>query len=131
MHTVEAVARENGAVIQALPDDGIAVFPGDDAYTGMWRSLAASREALEFGFESGHHVYADHIHAESARTTCRLHTAQGSETLVLAAPGLHTLRNAFAATASAAAAGAPLEDYGRGSAAFHPARSETAVGGTG
>src|SRR3546814_14210122 len=74
----------------------------------MWRSLAASREALEFGFESGHHVYADHIHAESARTTCRLHTAQGSETLVLAAPGLPNLRNALAATACAAAAGAPL-----------------------
>src|SRR5690606_10512297 len=30
MHTVEAVARENGAILEALPLDGVAVFPGDD-----------------------------------------------------------------------------------------------------
>ncbi|MDP3193348.1 UDP-N-acetylmuramoyl-tripeptide--D-alanyl-D-alanine ligase, partial [Rhodoferax sp.] len=31
MQTVEAVAQENGAVIDALPPDGFAVFPADDA----------------------------------------------------------------------------------------------------
>ena len=31
MATVEAVARENGAVIAALRPDGTAVFPADDA----------------------------------------------------------------------------------------------------
>ena len=30
MGTVEAVARENGAVLEALPGDGVAVFPCDD-----------------------------------------------------------------------------------------------------
>jgi UDP-N-acetylmuramoyl-tripeptide--D-alanyl-D-alanine ligase len=40
MASVEAVAHENGAVISALPVNGIAVFPADDPYTPLWRSLA-------------------------------------------------------------------------------------------
>ena len=31
MHTVQAVAQENGAVIRHLPADGVAVYPADDA----------------------------------------------------------------------------------------------------
>jgi UDP-N-acetylmuramoyl-tripeptide--D-alanyl-D-alanine ligase len=49
MHTVEAVARENGSVLAALPADGVAVFPGDDEYTGLWRELAGDRAVLTFG----------------------------------------------------------------------------------
>ena len=45
MASVEAVARENGAVIAALRPDGIAVFPADDAYTPLWRELAGSGRA--------------------------------------------------------------------------------------
>jgi UDP-N-acetylmuramoyl-tripeptide--D-alanyl-D-alanine ligase len=49
MHTVEAVARENGAVLQALAADGVAVFPGDEEYTALWRELAGERDVLTFG----------------------------------------------------------------------------------
>ena len=48
MHTVEAVARENGSVLEALGADGVAVFPGDDEYTDLWRGLAKC-EVLTFG----------------------------------------------------------------------------------
>ena len=41
MHTVQAVAEENGAVLPALPPEGVAVFPHGDAYTALWRGLAA------------------------------------------------------------------------------------------
>ncbi|MDB5759113.1 MAG: murF, partial [Burkholderia sp.] len=52
MASVEAVAHENGAVISALPANGIAVFPADDPYTPLWRSLAKAsgqRKILTFG----------------------------------------------------------------------------------
>ncbi len=49
MHTVEAVARENGSVLAALPAQGVAVFPGDDEYTALWRELAGERQVLTFG----------------------------------------------------------------------------------
>lgn len=120
MHTVEAVAKENGAVLEALPVDGVAVFPGDDEYTDLWRSLSAHRKVLDFGFESHFAVYADQIHAQPTRTECQLHTPAGSAGLVLSAPGLHNLRNALAAAACACAAGAPLSAIVQGIAAFNP-----------
>jgi UDP-N-acetylmuramoyl-tripeptide--D-alanyl-D-alanine ligase len=58
MHTVEAVARENGSVFAALPDDGVAVFPGDDEYTALWRELAGDREVLTFGLSEACDVRA-------------------------------------------------------------------------
>ncbi len=120
MHTVEAVAMENGAVIQALPRDGVAVFPGDDAYTGLWTSLAGERRIVDFGFDSRFAVHADQIHAEPTRTLCRLHTPAGEADLALSAPGFHNLRNALAAAACACAAGAAVTDIVRGLEAFNP-----------
>ncbi len=46
MTTVEAVARENGSVLQSLDADGVAVFPADDDYSSVWRRLAGSRRVL-------------------------------------------------------------------------------------
>ena len=43
MATVEAVARENGAVFAALAAGGVAVFPAGDAFTPLWRTLAGAR----------------------------------------------------------------------------------------
>jgi UDP-N-acetylmuramoyl-tripeptide--D-alanyl-D-alanine ligase len=55
MHTVEAVAQENGAVLAALPNDGVAVYPGDDTYTTLWRALAngrGQRRSITFGLSA-------------------------------------------------------------------------------
>ena len=120
MHTVEAVARENGSVISALPKDGVAVFPADDSYTGLWRELAQGRRVLSFGLDASFDVHADDIHAEPAHTSFRLNTAAGAVSLLLKAPGLHNLRNALAAAACALAAGAPLEAVAEGLRNFDP-----------
>ena len=120
MHSVEAVALENGAVLQSLPDDGVAVFPGDDAYTDTWRRLAGARLLRVFGFDPGFDVHADDIHAESRGTRCQLHTPAGVRALALRAPGLHNLRNALAAAACACAAGAPLDAVVSGLEQFNP-----------
>ncbi|HUH60531.1 MAG TPA: bifunctional UDP-N-acetylmuramoyl-L-alanyl-D-glutamate--2,6-diaminopimelate ligase MurE/UDP-N-acetylmuramoyl-tripeptide--D-alanyl-D-alanine ligase MurF [Candidimonas sp.] len=120
MHTVEAVALENGAAIQALPADGIAVFPGDDIYTALWRDLAGDRRVLDFGFEPHFAIHADEIRAESTRTAFRLHTPDGNAVLTLGTPGLHNLRNALAAAACAGAAGVPFPAIVQGLEAFNP-----------
>ena len=52
MAGVEAVARENGTVIEALGPSGVAVFPADDAYTPLWRALAGSRNVLTFALDT-------------------------------------------------------------------------------
>src|SRR6202042_1202187 len=48
MGTVEAVARENGSVIQLLPHDGVAVFPADDTHAAIWKTLAGARRTVTF-----------------------------------------------------------------------------------
>lgn len=121
MHSVQAVARENGAVLQSLPESGVAVFPGDDAYTQLWHDMSGSRtQQIRFGFDIDHDVYADAIQAESARTSFRLNTASGSDMVVLDVPGLHNLRNAMAAASCVLAAGGPLAAVVQGLAAFTP-----------
>jgi len=120
MHTVEAVAQENGAAIAALPDDGVAVYPGDEPYSAIWDALAEPRRVLRFGLQPGLDVYAEQILADVGTTRCRVVTPVGVADLVLPVPGLHNLRNALAAIASAIAAGAPLDCAVRALAGFVP-----------
>ncbi|MGE6919952.1 bifunctional UDP-N-acetylmuramoyl-L-alanyl-D-glutamate--2,6-diaminopimelate ligase MurE/UDP-N-acetylmuramoyl-tripeptide--D-alanyl-D-alanine ligase MurF [Achromobacter kerstersii] len=120
MHTVEAVAHENGAAIAALPDDGVAVYPGDEPYSAIWDALAEPRRVLRFGLQPGLDVYAEQILADVGTTRCRVVTPVGVADLVLPVPGLHNLRNALAAIASAIAAGAPLDCAVRALAGFVP-----------
>ena len=49
LHSVQAVAAENGEVIAALPSNGIAVFPAEDSYTEVWRKLTGTRQVMCFG----------------------------------------------------------------------------------
>ena len=46
MATVQAVAQENGAVIDALAGNGVAVFPCDDEFSPVWMDKAAQRAVL-------------------------------------------------------------------------------------
>jgi UDP-N-acetylmuramoyl-tripeptide--D-alanyl-D-alanine ligase len=119
MHTVEAVARENGAVLQALPADGVAVFPGDDEYTALWRELAGDRKVMTFGLSEACDVRAAYTPTEFGS---ELAVAADVErfTIRLAAAGVHNVRNALAATACALAAGIPVDAIVRGLEAFAP-----------
>ncbi len=67
MHTVEAVARENGSVLAALPADGVAVYPGDDTYTDLWRGLAPCA-SLTFGLGEDCDVRASYTATEFGST---------------------------------------------------------------
>lgn len=120
MHSVEAVARENGSVISALPPEGVAVFPGDDVFSDLWMGLSESRSVLRFGFESRYDIWVDHIRADQDLTRCVMHYDQKSADITLRAPGVHNLRNAMAAAACALAAGIELSIIASGLAAFTP-----------
>ncbi len=120
MCSVEAVARENGAVISALPTEGVAVFPGDEEYTSLWAELAGDRQVRRFGFDAGFDVHAREIRADRDRTEFRLCVDAQEAPVVLQAPGRHNLRNALAAAACSHAAGAPLAAIAEGLSAFRP-----------
>jgi UDP-N-acetylmuramoyl-tripeptide--D-alanyl-D-alanine ligase len=133
MHTVEAVARENGSVLEALPLDGVAVFPGDDEYTELWRGLAKC-EVLTFGLSEACDVRA--TYASTGFGNALQVTAKGAQfTVQLAAAGDHNVRNALAAIASTLAAGIPQDAIVRGLESFAPVggrlqRKQAAMGAT-
>ncbi|MDB5775908.1 MAG: UDP-N-acetylmuramoyl-tripeptide--D-alanyl-D-alanine ligase [Herbaspirillum sp.] len=125
MVSVEAVAVENGAVIRALPDDGIAVFPADDAYAALWRKDAGPRRTLTFGLSLRADVRANYT-AEAFGSRLQIAVAQQdgrpaqSFALQLNAAGEHNVLNALAATACALAAGIEADAVVRGLEAFAP-----------
>ncbi len=127
MAGVEAVARENGTVIEALGPAGTAVFPADDAHAALWHALAGRRPMLTFALQGAADVTglaawdADHW-------ALMLQTPAGAATLQLRVAGEHNVRNALAATAGALAAGCPLEAIVRGLEAFAPVKGRSQLG---
>lgn len=119
MHTVEAVARENGSVLAALPDDGTAVFPGDDEYTPIWRELAGARKTLTFGLDDNCDVRATYVNTGFG-SDLSVRTPAGQFTIKLAAAGVHNVRNALASIACALAAGIEIHAIVAGLEGFAP-----------
>ncbi len=121
MATVEAVARENGQVIQALGSEGVAVFPSDDAYTPLWRGFAAGRRVLTFSdTDRLADVRAAEAEWQDGAWRVRLDTPAGQASARLRIAGRHNVRNALAAAACALAAGVPLDAIAQGLDAFEP-----------
>jgi UDP-N-acetylmuramoyl-tripeptide--D-alanyl-D-alanine ligase len=126
MKSVEAVALENGSVIAALPSHGVAVFPGDDPYTPLWRDMASARRVLTFGMTDDSDVWAE-AQWQTDRWALLLHTPQGSANVRLRIAGRHNVRNALAAAASALGAGVPLVSVVFGLSAFEPVKGRSQV----
>ena len=128
MATIEAVARENGAVIEALGGSGTAVFPADDAYSGLWHELAGARPQLTFAITE---------QAGAADVTClapqwtgaawqvQARTPAGVFSYTLRVAGLHNVKNSLAAAACALAAGVPLQHIAQGLEAFEPVKGRS------
>ncbi len=126
MASVEAVARENGAVLSALGPAGTAVFPAGDEHEILWRRLSGKRKQLLFSEQIGRaDVRAPGAtwHEDHWRVTA--HTSAGALVCELHIAGRHNLRNALAAIACAVAAGVPLDAVARGLTAFRPVKGRS------
>jgi UDP-N-acetylmuramoyl-tripeptide--D-alanyl-D-alanine ligase len=119
MHTVEAVAQENGSVLAALPADGVAVYPGDDVYTSLWQGLAAHCRSMTFGLSDACDVRASYT-STGFGNNLKVTTPGGAFELKLAAAGEHNVRNALAAIACALASGIEQSVIVRGLEGFTP-----------
>ncbi len=125
MHTVEAVAQENGTVIAALPADGVAVFPLDDDYTAVWQGLAANRKTVQFGWQSAgaaQEVLCTDAEWVDGAWQVQASTPWGALSYRLAIAGRHNVKNSLAAAACALAAGASTQAVAQGLQAFVPVK---------
>lgn len=128
MSSIEAVARENGAVIASLDERGTAVFPADDAYSSLWLDMASARPHMSFAITE---------HTQVADVSCgvptwmgeawavRVRTPAGELGYTLRVAGLHNVRNSLAAVTCALAAGVPLAFIAQGLEAFEPVQGRS------
>ncbi len=124
MHTVQAVAEENGAVLQALPADGVAVYPQDDAYTPLWQEMAGRRAHCRFALAGGE-VHAAVILWHGGAWQFTLHSPEGTAPVKLHIAGRHNVKNALAAAACALSAGVPMAAVAQGLQAFEPVKGRS------
>jgi UDP-N-acetylmuramoyl-tripeptide--D-alanyl-D-alanine ligase len=124
MATVEAVARENGAVLEALASSGCAVFPAEDACAPIWFEMAGARPHLTFALRGEADVTGE-AQWQGTHWALELHTPAGTVPVALHMAGEHNLRNALAAAACALAAGAPLSAIQQGLEAFRAVKGRS------
>ncbi|HMN21265.1 MAG TPA: UDP-N-acetylmuramoyl-tripeptide--D-alanyl-D-alanine ligase [Ottowia sp.] len=126
MASVEAVARENGAVLKALRAGGTAVFPSDDAHAPLWRTMAGAHAQLLFAASGADaDVHLRQAEWRGDRWQVRAATPAGTLAFDLHIAGRHNLHNALAALACAQAAGVPPDAMAQGLAAFRPVRGRS------
>lgn len=128
MGTVEAVAQENGAVLAALPSQGVAVYPADEAHTPVWQALSGQRVQRTFALGHGDEaadVRASRLVWASGAWRFTLHTPAGAVDVGLRIAGRHNVKNALAAAACALAAGVPLQAVAQGLQAFEPVKGRS------
>jgi len=137
MATVEAVARENGSVFEALAGNGVAVYPAGDEFTPLWKHIAGQRPCITFGdAQPGRGSAGAHADIVMAGTEWQqghwqvgVQTPAGPVAYRIHIAGRHNVRNSLAATACALAAGAPLAAIAQGLEAFEPVKGRSRAAG--
>ena len=118
MTSVAMVAKEHALAIQALPEDGTAIFPADSEYADEWHSVAGSRNVMTFAWDQSAAVRGDWINQNEQHLS--IQTPRGSFDVRLNILGEHNAKNALAATAVALAAGIDLNAIQQGLESFSP-----------
>ena len=139
MATVQAVAEENGSVLDTLPADGVAIFPADDTYSALWASKAQHCRTLQFSTVAISQdqdqaqtlvLNPNQVYCEQATWTgdawqVTAHTPAGQLSYALHIAGRHNVSNSLAAVASSCAAGVPLAAIAQGLSAFEPVKGRS------
>ncbi len=127
MHSVSAVAQENGSVIDALPEDGVAVFPADDPFNPLWSQMAGARRVIRFAAapQADADVYPQTVTWTGTAWQVVATTPVGDLRYDLAIAGLHNVKNSLAAVACALAADIPLAAIATGLGAFEPVKGRS------
>ncbi len=128
MHTVRAVALENGSVITPVGPQGVVVFPRDDAHAGIWHTLAGARRCVTFALDAGSGPDAlGCLSAQWSLGAWSVHASGMGHDLHyrLAIAGRHNVKNSLAAAAAALSAGVPAHHVVAGLQAFQPVKGRS------
>jgi UDP-N-acetylmuramoyl-tripeptide--D-alanyl-D-alanine ligase len=116
---VSGVAEAKGELFARLAPDAVCIINADDAFAGLWKSMASPRRIVSFGVSTAAEVCAEWT-GDISGSDVELMTPAGTASLRLALPGQHNVMNALAATAAALALDIALENIVRGLADVRP-----------
>ncbi|MES2947409.1 MAG: UDP-N-acetylmuramoyl-tripeptide--D-alanyl-D-alanine ligase [Pseudomonadota bacterium] len=128
MHTVQAVAEENGSVIAYVGPLGAVVYPRDDAHANVWERLAGARRKATFALDGAAGLDAlGCVQAHWSSGAWQVHArGMGVELHYrLAIAGRHNVKNSLAAAAAALSAGVPAASVVDGLQAFVPVKGRS------
>jgi len=111
------VVQAKGEILDALPEQGVAIINGDDLNAYKWISRAGARKQQVFSLDedSGADFYARDCQLQaSGAYSFELVTPQGVITVNLNQLGQHNISNALAAAAATSELGASLVDIKAG-----------------
>jgi UDP-N-acetylmuramoyl-tripeptide--D-alanyl-D-alanine ligase len=121
MATVQAVATEHATALSSLPADGVAVFPADSEFSGIWYQAAAGRKVIDFALCTDSALAKATVSGKLlASGKIEIATELGKIEVQLNTLGNHNVRNALAASAVALGAGLSLEQIQAGLESFVP-----------
>lgn len=107
---VEGVAREKGAIFEALDENGIKIVNLDDAFAQYWHGVGRAKNLVNFGLNPLSDVCAIKIRFDEHGFSyfCLL-TPVGEVNIRLQLLGKHNVYNALAAAAAALSLDVPLK----------------------
>jgi UDP-N-acetylmuramoyl-tripeptide--D-alanyl-D-alanine ligase len=107
--TIEAVEQAKGELVEALPDDGVAILNADDERVRRMATRTRAR-SMTYGFAPDADVRAEVVASRGVDGMAfDLVTEDGRRPAVVPALGRMAVHNALAAAAAGLAAGLPLD----------------------
>lgn len=108
--SVEAIARTKGELVEALPDDGVAVLNVDDPRVRAMASRTSAKVVLVGLGEDADFRATDVSVDETGRPSYHLTSPLGEADVRLALVGEHQVGNSLSVIAAATSLGLPLAD---------------------
>ncbi|MFI9385477.1 UDP-N-acetylmuramoyl-tripeptide--D-alanyl-D-alanine ligase [Kutzneria sp. NPDC052558] len=105
----EGIAQTKGELVEALPEDGLAVLNADDPLVAAMASRTKARVVMVGEDEKADIRATDIVLDEEARASFHLITPQGEADVTLGVHGEHQVGNALSAVAVALELGATVE----------------------
>lgn len=116
--SLSAIAAEKSRLVQALPDDGVAVLNADDSLVRSMRPLTA--RVIEFGLDSWADVYTRRVEVRPDGLRFLMRTDEAKCHVHVPLLGRHHVYAALAAAAVGLAYGLSLDDVAAGLGRLSP-----------
>ena len=113
------LAKENGAAISALPENGIAILPKSSDFFEYWKELAGERRVVTFGINCNADINAV-VFKDNHVWNVNVTTFQGNAKFCLGVESLNHVENAIGSLAAALCSGLDLFDCVKTLESFEP-----------